>query len=309
MKTGRLFSAFAAALSLSTAALAAGDASRPAPVAAVRSPVRSALAWADLLTSGSPAEIAPFYTRVLGWTAEPTGEGRDAYVRLLNQGRPVAGIAHRPGAPGVSPGLPRTRWLGFLGVPDLAAATARAGAQGATILIPARNCPGGGEQAVLSDSEGVTFGLLAVAKNDDGADPGPAPGEWLWPALMADDAFKAADFYAGLLGCQVMDDARTPLFVGDMLLSGGGQARAGVVALPGRAGKRPGWLWFIRVADLDATVREVEKQGGHALHQPRIDLLGGRLAVVADPCGAVFGLIEITPAAAPGRAQKPAAKP
>ena len=291
MKSGRFFLTLLAALGLAAAAPAAGEENRPATAPAPAGPGRSALAWADLLTSGSPAEMAPFYTKVLGWTAEKTGEGRDAYVRLSNQGRPVAGIAHRPSG---SPGLPRTRWLGFLAVPDLAGATSRATAQGATVLLPARTGPGGGEQAVLADPEGATFGLLAVA-TAGGTESGAAPGEWLWPALLADDAFKAADFYGTLLGLQIVDDTRTPLFVGDLLLNGGARARAGVVALPGRSGKRPGWLGFVRVANLDATVRAAEKAGGRALHQPRIDLMGGRLAVVADPWGAVFGLIEITP--------------
>ncbi len=295
MSSRRLFPALLATLGLAAATVAASEAGRSnigTGPAVAHGPAKSALAWADLLTSGSPAEIAPFYTRVLGWTSEKTEEGRDAYVRLFNQGRPVAGIAHRPSG---SPGMPRTRWLGFLVVPDLADATERATAQGATVLMPVRPAPGGGVQAVLADPEGATFGLLAVAPGEN-LEICAAPGEWLWPALLADDPFKAADFYGRLLGLQTMDDMRTPMFTGDLLLSGSGHARAGVVALPNRAGKRPGWLWFVRVADLDATVRAVEKEGGRALHQPRIDLLGGRLAVVADPWGAVFGLIETTPA-------------
>ena len=303
MKLGRPLTLFLAALGLTATALAA-DAGNP-PATAGQASARSALAWADLLTSGSPADLAPFYMQVLGWTAETMGEGRDAYVRLSSQGRPVAGIAHRPSG---SPGLPKTRWLGFLSVPNLPDATQRATGRGARILMPARAWPGHGNQAVLADPEGATFGLVEVEK-DTGPETGAAPGEWLWPALLADDAFKAADFYGSLLGFQVTDDTRTPFFGGDMLLTEGGRARAGVVALPLRAGKRPGWLWFVRVADLDATVHEVEKQGGHALRRPGIDLMGGRLAVVADPCGAVFGLIEIIPAPPPGRTPKSVLRP
>jgi predicted enzyme related to lactoylglutathione lyase len=244
------------------------------------------VAWVDLLTSGVPAEEAVFYTKVLGWTMEQAGTPQSPYVILSRAGRPVAGVAYR-GAEEV--GAARNRWLGFFAVAEPAAAAARAEAAGAVVLMPARCWPGRGEQVVLADAEGATFGLMETV-----AGAAEGYGGWGWATLVAVNPEEEVKFYADLLGAAVADDGRTPMFSGDFLLSSGGRATAGVTALPQQAGRRAGWLWFVQVAEIDAVVREVERQGGRVLRKPGIDLMGGRLAVVADPRGAVFGLIEPT---------------
>jgi hypothetical protein len=53
-------------------------------------------------------------------------------------------------------------------------------------------------------------------------------------------------------------------------------------------------VWFVRVAEIEEAVRRIQKEGGKILRKPGVDLMGGRLAVVCDPWGAVFGLIEPT---------------
>lgn len=260
------------------------------------------LVWAELLTSGRPADLAAFYAATLGWTAEPEGEGSAARMRLGNRGRPVAGISFRRD---VSVGLPLARWVGFLASDDVAGATARAEAAGAKVLVPAREWPGLGAQAILADPEGATFGLITRSV---GVEPAPATGDWAWPGLLAKDPFAAADFYGALLGCGVADDRRTPLFVGDLLLVSGGRPRAAVVALPGSSARVPGWVCFVRVTGIEEVVRRIEKEGGKTLRKPGVDLMGGRLAVVSDPWGAVFGLIEPTGGASPSAEVESAAE-
>ncbi len=253
----------------------------------------SLLAWAELLTSGRPADLAGFYAATLGWTAVPEGEGSAARMRLHNRGRPVGAISFRRD---VSVGPALARWVGFLAVDDVAGAAGRAEAAGAKVLVPARDWPGHGTQAILADPEGATFGL--VTRMAAGG-PTSATGEWAWPGLLAKDPFAAADFYAALLGGGVADDRRTPLFIGDLLLVSDGWPRAAVAALPGSSARVPGWVWFARVNGLDEVVRRVSREGGKILRKPGVDLMGGRLAVVSDPWGAVFGLVEPTAPAWP----------
>lgn len=277
-----------------------GSARLTAEEIAPAAPGGTRLVWAELLTSGRPADLAAFYTAALGWTAEPEGEGSAARMRLGNRGRPVAGISFRRD---VSVGLPLARWVGFLASDDVAGATARAEAAGAKVLVPARDWPGLGAQAILADPEGATFGLIT---RPTGEEPAPATGDWAWPGLLAKDPFAAADFYGALLGCGLADDRRTPLFVGDLLLVAAGRPRAAVAALPGSSARMPGWVCFVRVSEIDSLVRRVEKEGGKILRKPGVDLMGGRLAVVSDPWGAVFGLIEPTGGAAPPAEAAPA---
>ena len=80
-----------------------------------------------------------------------------------------------------------------------------------------------------------------------------------------------------------------------MILSSDDYARASVNAFSGDASRRHAhWLNFVRVADaVEATARAVAL-GGRILVEPRVDRHGGKLAVVADPAGARFGLMEWT---------------
>ncbi len=76
-------------------------------------------------------------------------------------------------------------------------------------------------------------------------------------------------------------------------LSSGDYARASVNTLPGqRPGGHPHWLSFVRVEDAVAAARKAEALGGHVLVQPHADRHGGKIAVVSDPSGAPFGLME-----------------
>ena len=113
----------------------------------------------------------------------------------------------------------------------------------------------------------------------------------------------ALEFYRTALGYRVEPEKRTPLFQGDFILARGMRARAGVMVLPLRSSGRPGWLGLIRVANIEETLEKVRKNEGQVLHGPTPDLIGGRVAVIADPHGGVVGFVEtIAPAAA-----KPAA--
>ena len=50
----------------------------------------------------------------------------------------------------------------------------------------------------------------------------------------------------------------------------------------------------MRVADAVAASAKVQELGGRVLVTPRVDRHGGKIAVVADPQGAPFGLLEWT---------------
>jgi hypothetical protein len=70
-----------------------------------------------------------------------------------------------------------------------------------------------------------------------------------------------------------------------------GHARAGVLPLPPE-GRESGWLPYVQVDDVAATVAKVRAAGGRVLREPDAAVLDGRLAVIADPHGAVLGLIH-----------------
>ena len=119
-------------------------------------------------------------------------------------------------------------------------------------------------------------------------------GSFIWYELITSDPDAAATFYADVVGWTVAP------FDGPAVTqdgSGGGMdyrvfsaadvAIAGLLRAPDPAMK-PGWLGYIGVDDVDASVAAVEQAGG-AVHMAATDIPGvGRMALLADPGGAPF---------------------
>ncbi len=118
-------------------------------------------------------------------------------------------------------------------------------------------------------------------------------GQFVWYELMTTDTAAATAFYRAVMGWNA-EDAGVPDH-SYTLLSVGTTHSCGLMALPPEAaaqGARPGWIGYIATADVDATAAHVAERGGAICHQPE-DIPGvGRFAVVADPDGAVFGMIR-----------------
>jgi len=60
----------------------------------------------------------------------------------------------------------------------------------------------------------------------------------------------------------------------------------------GSARRHSHWLNFVRVENAAASTAKVLALGGRVVVEPRMDRHGGMVAVVADPAGAPFGLME-----------------
>ena len=247
--------------------------------------------WVDLVTPDLAA-AKKFYGGLFGWTFRDVHFGKtdtDYTVAMLD-GRPVGGFVHRLEPPGEER---RPAWLTFISVRDVDAAKRTALEHGAKVVFEPRTYPQRGRQAVLSDPEGAVFAVLASASGDP-PDVLASPGEWIWSSLHAQDPDKDAAFYQTLFGYDVFD-LTTEDGLEHMILSSDDYARASVNAFSGDASRRHAhWLNFVRVADaVEATARAVAL-GGRILVEPRVDRHGGKLAVVADPAGARFGLMEWT---------------
>jgi predicted enzyme related to lactoylglutathione lyase len=62
------------------------------------------------------------------------------------------------------------------------------------------------------------------------------------------------------------------------------------IGSPPPAGAPPGWTTYVWVDDADAVAASAVKAGGSLLAEPFGSLDGGRMAIVADPAGAAFGV-------------------
>lgn len=123
-------------------------------------------------------------------------------------------------------------------------------------------------------------------------------GQPCWFELGTPDQDGAAAFYGRVLGWEV-GDSQMPDF-DYRLAKAGGRMIAGMMPLVDHPeGTPPNWTIYLAVDSADATARAVAEEGGRVLKAPA-DIPGtGRFAVLADPQGAVFGILQPAPMEAP----------
>ena len=240
--------------------------------------------WQELLT-GDPQAAATFYERVFGWTVERRGVGPRAYRLARRDGRPVAGLLRI--ADGPDGRTPPARWIGLMSVPDVDAAIARVTATGGRLLAGPTAQFGRGTVALLADPDDAPFGVVRASEGDP-EDRAARDGEWIWRELWAADGARMAAWYRDL-GHFALRRLVGPDDRDEWLLSSGDVARAGVIDKPATV-RHAAWLPYLRVADLDLSLRAVGDAGGRVLAAPSPTWRAGRVAIVADPQGAAVGL-------------------
>ncbi len=254
------------------------------------------LAFAELVTPDLVA-AERFYESLFGWSFQNITTEAGFFGQASLNGQTVAGILQRPLHPGRRPS-----WISFIATADMDKAAAVAVQNGAKLLLRPQSLAHLGQGAVLADPQGAVFAMLA-SDSGDPPDVLADPGDWIWSSLVTTDPQAAAAFYGTVFG-----DAVFPLpDPGDarhLILASDGYARASVNPIPATwTNGRPRWVSYVRVDDADATAARVTALGGRVVLPPRLDRHGGKIALVADPAGALFGLLEWSATATTGDGQ------
>ena len=127
------------------------------------------------------------------------------------------------------------------------------------------------------------------------AEASSGAGGFIWYELMTSDAEAAGKFYSAVVKGWTFGD-RIPTDVDYRMIqrSDGGNA-GGVLTLDEQmkaGGARPVWLGYLYVKDVDATVDATRRAGGQVMREPWQQMGVGRLAMVTDPQGAPFYLMN-----------------
>jgi hypothetical protein len=247
--------------------------------------------WADS-ASTDVDKARPFYTELMGWTVEesPMGNGQ-MYSFLKKDGHNAAAIS--PMQPEMqAQGIP-SHWNNYVTVDDINAMPEKVTAAGGTVIAPPFDVLGSGRMMVAQDPTGAMINFWQPTTHI-GASIVNTPGAMVWNELLTRDAAKAKAFYSDVLGWTF---APGPIPAYHMIHNNE-RANGGIMEMDAQWGEMPPvWQVYFAVEDIDAFVQRVPELGGKILSG--INESGpGRFAIVQDPAGAVFAVIqmrELTP--------------
>jgi predicted enzyme related to lactoylglutathione lyase len=272
--------------------------------------VRGRFVWHELMTPDTSGAHA-FYGKVVGWKTQPF-EHDPSYQMFAAGSGPLGGsVAQTSGTP---------HWLHYVGTPDIEATVQTAKSHGASVTKEITSIPNGGKYAVLADPQGAAIAVYQ-SSGETGKETPPKRGEFSWHELATTDWRAAVDFYSAVFGWEKMAEHDMGPDAGKYVLFGSnGVQRGGIWNKPASMPGGPAWLGYVRVKDVNETVKKAKAARGTLVNGPMEVPGGDWIAQFVDPYGAMFAVHALAadlkpaatasaPAAAPAEAAAPAAEP
>jgi predicted enzyme related to lactoylglutathione lyase len=242
--------------------------------------------WADVSSPDVVASVA-FYGGLFGWehVAPDLPEETGGYGMFALRDRLVAGIG-----PLQEPGAAAT-WTTYIAVDDADEAATRATELGGHVAMGPIDVLDAGRMAFVVDPVGAFVGVWQATRHP-GAELVGEPGAVGWSELTCRDPEAAKPFYAGVFGWlaqpSTIERGSYTTFDGE---SG---PVAGLMTMDERwPDATPAhWMTYVVVADAATTAERAGRLGGLISVAP-FDVPGaGTVAVLTDPFGAFFSIVE-----------------
>jgi predicted enzyme related to lactoylglutathione lyase len=216
------------------------------------------IVWHNLLTT-NVEQARQFYADLTGWDGSLHG-----------------GVVEGP------EGMPPS-WLAYVRVDDADSAAERATLAGGRIVTGPDDIPEVGCYVVIADPAGAVIAGFA-------SDGDVAPeGTFVWDELLTTDVEGARSFYGDVFGWTSgqLPEATSTYYA----FRSDETSRAGLMQKPEEV-PSPLWQTFLATDDVDAGVQKARGLGAE-IHVEGTDVPNiGRFAVLADPQGAVVGLLQ-----------------
>jgi predicted enzyme related to lactoylglutathione lyase len=244
--------------------------------------------WYELLTTDLKGAVK-FYSAVLDWGVEDSGQPNMDYRLAFAEDAPIAGLMTMPQEAISAGALPI--WVGYVAVDDVDLAVAKIEASGGSVQMPAFDVPEVGRMAMVMDADGIPFYVMRGA-TDDTSDSFALNevGHCGWNELAAKNLDGAVKFYGEQFGWTKGFE----MDMGDMgaykFFEQKGNAIGGMMQANDNAGPAM-WSFYFRVADIDAAAEKIAAAGGKILHGPA-QVPGDDFAINGlDPQGVLFALV------------------
>ncbi len=239
--------------------------------------------WVDL-SSTDIAQSVAFYNALFGWEAQDQGEDAAHYTIFSLRGKSVCAVGPKMAE---DPSPPN--WTTYFSVANADATAKDIEAAGGTILAPPFDVMTAGRMAIAMDPTGGAFAIWEPREHI-GAELVNEPGTLCWNELNARDLDAALAFYTKVFGLEATTDTN-PMNYRELQLNG--RTVAGSMPMPAVVPDMvpTHWLPYFGVVDTDASVATATSHGAAVL-MPAMDIEIGRFAVVSDPQGAVFAMMQ-----------------
>jgi uncharacterized protein len=241
--------------------------------------------WLSLSTPDR-GRAAVFYSDLFDWGFTTYETGAGPMLGADVRGRDAAGIFEpRPTIGDLT--LPAV-WTVYIRVDDLDEALVSLLALGGRIIERPTEIIELGRSAIVADPTGAVF-ALSTLHPDVGLKVQDEPGALTWCEVLTRDPATAVAFYSALLGWAAHHDPAS----GYTTFTLDDAPVAGMMAVPAElpAEAPAHWLPYFCVTDCEKSARWAEELGGTVHHPPqRVGI--GVFAVIEDPHGATFCLLE-----------------
>jgi predicted enzyme related to lactoylglutathione lyase len=237
--------------------------------------------WHEQVSS-DPGQAKDFYTELFGWGTELFKPGEMDYAMINANGQNHGGFGK------AQEGAPPPHWLGHVQVDDVDETVEKAKAAGGKLAAGPFEMGEVGKMAIIGDPQGA---YVSVYQPE--GEGGVAEGVFVWDELGTTDVDGAEKFYVEVFGWTTKDMGED--FGGYKLFQVGETGVAGVHALQDTSAS-PRWIPYVGVEDVDATVAKASELGGSTAAEAMDIPTVGRIALIKDPQGAIFGIIKPEPA-------------
>jgi predicted enzyme related to lactoylglutathione lyase len=242
--------------------------------------------WYELMTTDLAA-ARDFYSKVVGWGTKDVSTPGHAYTLFTVGTASAGGLMDLPEDARKMGAMPR--WIGYVGVNDVDAATDRFRRLGGAVHVPPTDIPDLCRFSVVADPQMATLALVKWSHSGQQRPPElDKQGRVGWHELLAAHWEKAFPFYSELFDWQKADSEIGPMGT-YQVFSAGGQSIGGMYTKPAMV-PVPFWLYYFNVGDIDQAVERVKAGGGEILEGPFGKPGGNWIARCTDPQGAMFAL-------------------
>jgi len=258
--------------------------------------------WYELLTS-DPTGAQRFYPAVTGWGVQDWDQATadNPYRMWTAGGVPMAGLMPLTSEQRAMGAVPS--WMAYIDVDNAQETVRKATQLGAKVLFGPGSAPGVGTFAGLADPEGAVFAILQPERRSPGFDGVPKAGRFSWHELLTTDMDAAWNFYSQLFNWKKMDAMDMGEAGRYQMYGQNGRMYGGMFNRSGRmANVAPAWFCYVNVPDAQRA-RDAAVRAGARVIFDIMEVPGGdKVAMFADPQGAMFAVHQVSAASAKAKA-------